>query len=79
MVFSRRSMGSAKNTQTRQVRTPAARQMSREEWLVCSTSSSLPMPSPRATDTLTPPPRPMSRPVNRETRVVVEPTEPRAI
>ena len=78
MVFSRRSIGSAKNAQIRHTSTPAPVQISREEWVVRSTFSLSPMPSQRATDTLTPAPMPMSRPVNRDTSVVVEPTAPSA-
>ena len=79
LVFSSRSIGSAKNTHTRHTSTPRPRQIRKDEWTVLSTLSLSSMPSPRAAATFTPAPTPISSPVNRDTSVVVEPTAPSAI
>ena len=79
LVFSSRSIGSAKNTHTRHTSTPRPRQIRKDEWTVFSTLSLSSMPSPRAAATFTPAPAPISSPVNRDTSVVVEPTAPSAI
>ena len=78
LVFSSSSIGAASARHSAAIRSPIRVHRIREVWTQLRVSSSRFAPRYWATRTLTPLPRPIRKPVNRVTRVEVEPTEPRA-
>ena len=71
--------GSANILHIRHSISPATRQINAAVCTVSSVPFASPTPSLCATLTLTPPPIPIRKPVNKDTNSVVEPTDPRGI
>ena len=79
LVFSALRIPPAKPQPMPSSTSPAAAQVSAAEWTVSERFFRSPAPKWCATSTLTPPANPMRKPVNRDTRMVVEPTAPNAV
>ena len=77
-VFRSSSSGRAKMSPSASIRRPAVRHTKNDVLTDSRTFFSLRAPKCVATSTFTPLPRPIRKPVKRNTSVVVEPTEPMA-